>query len=349
MEKLKNKYITKEFGTNLIVSLAILIFLFCLESLLRIVDLVVLRTFTLPAFLKFFLLTVSATVPYILPLAFLCAAISLFTRLSADREIIVLMTAGIKPTRLLPLLVVSSLALSLFLFYFNQFILPGTRKARREMLYQIRSGNPVNLLREGMAVTDIPGFSIYVGKKKGNLLKNVFISFQDTSKQTHFLRAETAVVNFKGSNGCLEFDLKNGWLLATSGLKNGQVTRMEFMRYRLQIPLPGYYQQAIPLKVAEMSFHQLRKEKKNLQKSLELTRRNVFALAPVIFVFFGAGLGMRLKHKNRGFHIGVGALSGLLFFEIMSLGEILAQKAGFCFSLYLPVAIFAGLSWILWK
>ena len=347
-EMLKSKYIVKEFFVNLLFALVLLFFLFSLESLLRVIDLLIRGTFTGPVLLKFFMVTLGSIIPYVVPLAFLCAAISLFTRLTADREILVLLTGGIRPLRLLPWLLLTSGLVSFGLFFFNQYLLPRARLGRREIVHQARSGNPLSLLRERMSVATIPGFSIYVGQVKGRRLEKVVISFEDASKQLHLLQASSATASVGRTGSYLEFDLKDGWLLVTAPAGKREITRMEFVRYRLRVPLPEQYQQKIQPRPMEMTRTQLRQGEPDLEKALELTRRHVFAFAPLIFVLIGSGLGLHLRHRNRGFHIGLGAMVGLSFFEIMTLGEFLAHK-GQTLWLWLPVFIFAAFSLLLWR
>ncbi|MCM8770212.1 MAG: LptF/LptG family permease, partial [Candidatus Omnitrophica bacterium] len=127
------------------------------------------------------------------------------------------------------------------------------------------------------------------------------------------------------------------------------ITRMEFVRYLLRIPLPGKYQREIKPRLVELTWTLLRKGEQNLEKQLELWRRTIFALSPITFILVGSGLGLRLLQKNRGFHIGVGALTGLLFFLFMMVGEFLAYRTGTPFPLWLPVFVFGVLGILLWR
>jgi len=352
MERLKNTYVMKEFGINFLVTFLVLMFLFSLGGFIRSVELVVLGTFTLPVLIKFFLLAVSATATYIIPISFLCAVTALFTRLAADREMLIFSSSGIRPSRLLGWLAVATLLISAGLFYFNFEVLPRARLAQRNILNTLRFKDPLSVLQKKNFVRSIPGTTIYVGDlNDDDSFRDIIISYQDASGRMTYLSAREGKADYAAADNALRFALTDGLLLVYQTSDRKDLVKMKFATYEFILPLPEEYRKRVEPRFTELAFSGVIRKLRSLtvEEEMELDRRAVFACAPLVFLLFGAGLGMRLRQKSRSFNLGIGAAATLAFFELMTVGEIVARKSGASAWVWLPIVVFGVSGLCFWR
>jgi len=351
MEKLKNSYVLKEFIINFIFTFFLFSLLFSIEGLFRIMELIVRRTFSPLILLKLFSISLLATFPYVIPLTFLCATMALFTRLSTDREILIFSSSGINPAILLRKLVILSTVISLCLFYFNFYLLPIAKYNRRKIIQELKFINPLLLFQEKTSVNDIPGATIYIEKIGPDWsLKNIVISYTDKKDKINFLKAKDGKATYSREKNSIIFSLGEGLLLNYSLKDVESLVKLKFSSYNFVLPLPEYFKRGnIKPKLTEMTLFQMKKVNKGIEERIEMNKRLLFAVTPILFVFFGFCLGMRLRQKSRSLNLGIGVLTSLSFFEFLMLGEILSRKTMSSGFIWLPAVVFILGIRALWK
>jgi lipopolysaccharide export LptBFGC system permease protein LptF len=343
----RNKYITGEFLINFLFSFIILSFIFSLRGIFRIVEFLTHGGFVPLTLIQIFLSTFVSALPYIIPLTFLCATTALFARLKADRELLIFASSGISFIKLLKILALFSFITTLFLIYFNLFLLPGVKYNKRENFYRIRVKEPLTFLKEKNLVNEIPGMTIYVEKLfSPSDFGNISITRKEDSK-TIFLRAMKGSAEYNDKNNDLIFNLENGFLLTYGSGET--ISRLNFKKYKFVIALPrNFKRKELEPRISEMSPLQLMKED-SLEASMEVNERILFGITPLIFLFLGSGLGFRIIQKSKIFHIGLGGCVSILFFSFLLIGETISRKIGSPFYIWLPAVIFIFTSWLLWR
>ena len=346
MGKLKNSYILKEFGINFIFSFLIISFLFSIEGFFRIVELLLTKVFSPFIIIKFFIFSFLSILSYIIPITFLCSTTSLFTRLSVDREIIILSSSGINPIIILKKLIVFSIISSLILIYFNLTLVPIAKYKKRKIIQEVKFENLIALIKEKNSVEIIPGTTVYVEKiENKKILKNIFISIYKNG-QLNILKAKEGEIKYNKEYGLI-FSLKDGFFFEISG--NQYFQKLKFYSYDFILSLPADYKSPIKFKLPEATIFQIKKMKIGIEEKIEINKRFIFAFTPIIFLLFGSGIGMKLKQKNKSLHLGIGAFTSLTFFEILICGEILSRKTNCVEFMWLPIFLFGIMGWILWK
>lgn len=336
--KIKSSYVSREFLINFLFSLAIFSFIFSLEAVFQIIEFLVKGTFYPMLVVGIFFISLLSAFLYIIPLTFLYASTALFSRLSADRELLVLSSTGISPRKLVRTLLSFAFFAVLFLLVFNLFLLPEVSYKRRDMVYRIRFRNPLSLLQERNIVTDIPGITVYIEKISPDFdLNNVAITYRE-DERTHFLKAESGRVGYDADGNNLVFNLQKGFIIISDSVQT--ISRLNFDGYRFVFPVPaGFSGVRMRTRISDMRLSALLSSG-GLREKIEVHKRIIFSVIPLIFVLLGTGIGIKLKQQSRMLHIGLGGGITLLFLQFVILGEMLSLRAGTPVFTWIPVILF---------
>lgn len=336
--KIKSGYAGKEFMINFLFSMVVFSFIFSLQAIFQIIEFLVKGTFHPVLVMGIFFITLTSALVYILPLTFLYASTALFSRLAADRELLVLACTGISPYKLVRTLMSYAFFGALFLLLFNLFLLPELSYKNRDMIYRIRFRNPLSLLHERNIVSDIPGITVYVEKIYPDyVLKNISITYRDDGR-THFLKAASGSAGYDGAGNNLVFNLKNGFMIISDTAQ--AISRLNFKEYRFVFPFPaGFSGVRMRKRLSDMRMSALLAAG-GIRERIEIQKRIVFSVMPLVFVMLGTGIGIRLKQQSKMLHIGLGGGITLLFLQFVLLGEMFSMKSGTPIYMWLPVVLF---------
>jgi lipopolysaccharide export system permease protein len=347
--KLRDYYISKEFLVNFFFSLVIFSFIFSLQAIFQIIELLVKGTFYPSLVIGVFFILLFSSFTYIMPLTFLYASTSLFSRLSSDRELLILSSTGISSFKLVRTLMIFALFAVFFLLAFNLFILPEMNYKKRDMIYRLKFKNPLSLLQEKNVVNGIPGITIYTEKIFRNFrLKNIAITYSDKDR-VNFLKAESGMVRYDAEKNNLIFNLRRGFAIIYDSVQT--ISRLNFDEYRFVFPLPsGFNDTPARTDISDMRLSAL-VAKGGLREMVEVHDRIIFSVMPLIFVLLGSGIGIKLKQQSKMLHIGLGGGLTLLFLQFMILGETLSYTAGTPVLTWIPVLLFIiiGGIFLKWK
>ena len=120
----------------------------------------------------------SATlIPLALPLSILLSSIMTFGNLGENYELVALKSAGLSLQRIMMPLIMVSIAISVFAFFFSNEILPRANLKMGSLLYDVRDQKAAMRIREGVFYNGLDGYSIRAGKKDkvNNILYDILI------------------------------------------------------------------------------------------------------------------------------------------------------------------------------
>lgn len=178
----------------------------------------------------------SATLfPIALPLGILLASIMTFGSLGENFELVAIKSSGISLYRFMRPLIIFIGGISVFAFFFNNYIIPVTNLKSYSLLYDMRNQKPAMNIREGFINKDIDGFAIRVGKKHkdGQTIEDVTI-YDHTSGRGNdkVIFAKNGKMYPSEDKRALIFELNNGWSYEENNTKNNHVqTRMHFGKW----------------------------------------------------------------------------------------------------------------------
>ena len=116
-------------------------------------------------------------VPMSLPLAILLSSIMTFGNLGESSEIVAMKSSGLSLTRIMSPLIVFMLCISIFAFYFSNYLWPTANLNMRILISDISDQKPTMNIKENIFYNDIEGYSIRVREKDvdENIIEDVLI------------------------------------------------------------------------------------------------------------------------------------------------------------------------------
>ena len=191
---------------------------------------------------SYFLLMMGLAVPKfmeaILPVAFAVGTIFTCYRLILDREMIVMFASGLSAFRLSRPFLVFAVFMMAVQFVLSSFIAPIAVEKLQSVRSDIKSHYATLLFREGVFNEIGPGITAYVQKRTGlNQLENLMIN----DERENFAKGKITTIVARRGIANMTDTTQN--LLIFDGtqyeknIKTGAVTRLDFARYTLDIPV----------------------------------------------------------------------------------------------------------------
>ena len=205
-------YLIRQALATLVMTVLVFTFVLLLGNALKeILTLLVERQATLPVVIKAVGLLIPYVLVFALPMGMLCATLLLFGRLSADLELTAMRANGIGLIPLIwPLLALAALLTGLSA-WMNLEITPKSRVAYKKLIAEALVSADAIPLRENQYNSDLPGgYTIYVGKIRGDLLENLEV-FQSNQATQLWIKAESARVVRDTANQTITVTLVNSF------------------------------------------------------------------------------------------------------------------------------------------
>lgn len=313
---------------------------------------------------EFALALVPRLLSYTLPIAMMIGTIIGFSRMGSDSELVAMRAAGVGTWKMLWPVLVIGMALSGATLYLNLVAVPqaeGTirRTALRAALYRLDS--PV----EPRSFTaEIPGYVIYVrdGDKQQGQWGRVFIYSQEKDGATRLVTARSGRIDSSAEQSELVLSDAVITTLPAAQAKQGErpyiTERVAQTRVVLETGRKALMERLRrdDVNEKEMEMGELAEiaatapeVEKRRAAGIELNKRLVSSVSPVVFALLAAALGLRVKRGGRG----MGLLLALLVFIAYSVlritGEQMARSgvAPPSFGIWLPVIVTVGFSLVL--
>jgi len=196
---LLHRYLFKSLLVASLLAVGIFAFLLIVGNVLKdVLGLLTDGQLSYPLFFRLLSLLIPYVIAYALPLGILTGVLLVLGRLSAQREITAMRSAGLSLLQIAsPVFFLAALGLA-FSVTINFHYAPNARAQYREDLSQSIRENPLNYLVERRFVRDFPGYVIYVGNKRENELRDLWIwELGEGRMVSRFLHAEEAVLDYE--------------------------------------------------------------------------------------------------------------------------------------------------------
>jgi lipopolysaccharide export system permease protein len=174
---------------------------------------------------------------FVLPVAFLLAAVLGVGRLAEDRELVALGAAGISPTRLVKVPVLMGLAVATLAMGLVVRAEPYGLQAARRKLDAVIKRNISGDVKPGIFYEEIPGFTLYAQEVEGRRWRHVLISDQTDREAPLLVMARAGRIETAPHGGSLQLRLEQGELHREELKASEYVTAM-FARSQLTLGLP---------------------------------------------------------------------------------------------------------------
>lgn len=177
----------------------------------------------------------STFVPLALPLAILLSSLMTFGNLGEHYELVAMKSAGISLRKVMMPLIILSVVISMFAFYFSNNILPIANLKFSSLLYDVRKKKLAVNIKEGVFYDGLENYVIRVGRKDsdGKTIYDVMI-YDHTARRgnVNVTVADSGIMESTPDGKYLIFSLFNGY---------NYEDRVEQKRSRIDLPFQRTY------------------------------------------------------------------------------------------------------------
>ncbi|MFO7725558.1 MAG: LptF/LptG family permease [Oceanipulchritudo sp.] len=203
-------------GSVIVTSLAgILVFVFILitgNAMRDILGLLAEGYIPLSLFGELLFLLVPYAFSFAMPLGMLIAILLVIGRLSANRELTALKSAGISIYAIAGPVLFVAICGSFVAAYINAVHAPAARASYRAILNDIVREDPLRFIVSRTFIHDFPGYIIYVGEKDRDRMKQFWLWELDEEKRAvRLLRADEGSFHYNEANDSLVLTLQKGF------------------------------------------------------------------------------------------------------------------------------------------
>ncbi len=228
-------YIIGELIPPFFLGLIVIIFIFLLNFMIKAVDKILGKGIEPMVILEYIGLNIAWILALASPMAVLIASLMAYGRLSDDDEITALKAAGVSFSSIIMPGLFFAVVLGGFMVYFNNNVLPEFNHRARMLGSDIYRKRPDLTIEEGYFTNDIPGYTLLVRKKNGEILEDVTIYDDENSKTQTTITAQKGRITVKGNRVVL--DLEDGEIHELNVANPEEYRRIEFEYHRFTIPI----------------------------------------------------------------------------------------------------------------
>ena len=180
-------------GPFLLVTLGLTAVVWLSQSL-RIIDLIVNKGLSFSAFLLMSMLVLPTFLGAILPIAFFCALLFVYNRLTIDSELVSLRAAGVSQWSLAKPALLVATAIVVVSYAIGMYVMPVSHREFKERQFVLRSEHSALLLEEGSFNSLTDGVTVYIRGREGGSLNGILV---------HDARVQESPVTMMAERGLL--------------------------------------------------------------------------------------------------------------------------------------------------
>lgn len=288
-----------------------------------------------------FLRLVSLLVPFVfyyaLPMGMLTGILLVLGRMSSDREITALRSAGVSVAWLSAPIIFLALAGVAASLLINFQFMPVARLAyQREFAEAVRQ-NPLSFIVPKTFIRDFPGRILYVGEKQGTQLKDFWLWELDAQNRVkRFARADSGRVTFDDANNKLVLTLEHvqaelrsdrdpedfskefanpGMEHATFDLSLDKITGERIVQKKLKwFTFPQLMAEWMRLRRPDPSVPRADREKQLMHVQVTIQEKFATAFSVLSFALVAIPLGIKVSRKETSANLGLGVLLALGYY-----------------------------------
>ncbi len=232
--RLLNRYIQKELFFPFIFSLLIIIFVLFTNFFLRALDRFLGKGLDILTILEYLVLNLAWIVSLSVPMAVLIATLMSFGRMSEDNEITAMRASGISTLTIIRPALIFGILVGTALVLFNNFIQPDMNFRARLLSGDIYRKRPGMIIEPGHFIDDLPGYSMIIRGKKGEIMEDVRIFSKANKESQTSIHSKTGTLS--AIDDAIILNLYDGEIheLDLSGYEHYR--RIKFKKHVIRLP-----------------------------------------------------------------------------------------------------------------
>jgi lipopolysaccharide export system permease protein len=332
LRTLLDRYIFTELLSPFSVSLGALCFVMLTRELLRLVELLVSKGVGIVAVLQVFVHLMPSFLVLTLPIAGIIASITAFGRLSFDKELVAMQTAGLSLLRLARPVLLFALFVFGMTLWLAQWGQPWSSTNLKKVALNLLRDQLVLALDRGTFNEPIPKIMIYV--PDGNLEQattGIFVSDERNADDPRIIVAQQFEVIMDASTDQIALRLQRG-VIHSRPNQADQYEHVSFASYDLKLPLnqSGYSateeRPSYDAIIAQLAQSQWR-DPSALRRLMEYYKDLAFPTASLVFCLLGVPVGIASKRSGRMGGFAVGVLVVIIYYMLNIACEFLVTTA----------------------
>lgn len=332
--RILDKYILKELIGPFIFGVGAFSSIFIASGVLfRMVNYITKYGAPFSAIVKVFFLSLPEIINYTFPMSMLLAFLLAFGRLSSTSEIIAMKSAGMSFRRMVLPVFAMAFIVSVFSMAFAEKIVPASKVAYQQILYQEIYQNTMPRSQEHIVIKDVSGSNIerltYARRfdEKEGVMYGVTVEEFDGDNLLHIQNAERARW------------AKNSWILENGIIHDfsggeGISRSVQFEEQILPIKLTPKQVARSQKEPDEMSISELRRQIKGLKHQyistakyeIEMYQRFMIPLASLVFALIGTPLGLQPQRSSSSIGLGLSIIIIFVYYAVMTLTMTLGKN-----------------------
>ena len=343
MLSLLHRHVLKEILVATGLAMGLFIFVLLVGNALRdVAELVVAGKLDFWVFIKVLGLFIPYVASFALPLGMLAGTLIALGRLSSQREITAMKSAGLSLYQIAAPVFLIALAGMAAAVLINLHYAPQSRVERKALMAEALTDNPVGFIEERRFIYDFPGYVIYMGGREGSVMKDFWIwELDDQRRAKLFLRSAEGILGYDEVNKDLILTLKDGTaeqrdLGNPEAFSDNMPDSLFFGELPIALPLDQLFgdgDQKRKLRNKEMTFAQLMnlrqgelereaasgKPMSKARLSLQLHIQKNFALAFSVFslAVFGVPLAIQVGRKETYANLGIALVIAMTYYFLI--------------------------------
>jgi lipopolysaccharide export system permease protein len=332
LRTLLDRYIFTELLSPFSLSLGALCFVMLTRELLRLVELLVAKGVGILSVLQVFAHLMPSFLVLTLPIAGIIASITAFGRLSFDKELVAMQTAGLSLMRLArPVLLFALLVFGLTV-WLAQWGQPWSSTNLKKVALNLLRDQLVLALDRGTFNEPIPKVMIYVPDgDPGQAPTGIFVSDERNADEPRIIVAQQYEVIMDASTDHISLRLQHG-VIHSRPSQADQYEQVSFANYDLKLPLSqsGYSateeRPSYDVIMAQLTQSQWR-DPSALRRLMEYYKDLAFPTASLVFCLLGVPVGIASKRSGRVGGFAVGVLVVIVYYMLNIACEFLVTTA----------------------
>ncbi len=339
MFRTMDRYIFREMVPPFFLSAAVLLLVMLLQKLFKLSDLVVSKGVSLMSTAKVLVYIMPGFLVITLPMSLLVAALTAFSRLSADSEVTAMKAARIslysmiRPVMLFSLLIFSVTAAT------SLVLVPSANTLLKAHLFSMVKSSATVGIEPGVFTSTFDGMVIYVDKMVSlDNMEGVFISDERSVKAPYTIVAKRGKLIADPQSLNVTLALQDG-TIQTLPRDDQSYSLMGFSAANLYLDInSSLTSKGVPGKSLEdVSNAELLQDIKEAQREgkpaflqeTELNKRLSIPFACLIFGLIGAPLGIRRSRTGKSAGVAIALFVFLIYYIVLGGAANLAQSGTF--------------------
>lgn len=236
------RHILRAHAGPFVFSLAILMFIFLLQFIMKFIDNLVGKGLGGWVIAELIVLSLAWMVVLAVPMSVLVATLMAFGNMASANEVTAMKSSGMSLYHMMLPVIIMSVLIAFGVEQFNNKVLPEANHRLKTLTFDIHRKKPTLAINPGLFSQEISGYSILARKtfEQSNDLEGVTI-YDYTNPAEHVtVIAEVGKISFTPTYRQLVMDLEEGEIHEVNAVARSEYRRLRFKKHRIVMNVEGF-------------------------------------------------------------------------------------------------------------